>query len=129
MPTLVSLANDFTVTERPLGNVFEGQTVVLAQAVAATRMYAGYGLLAAHIDVVPPLPSVTGATDITVGEWSVIRPLFMLYLERESALYWEASRGMGADPVGRSSGEVSGDIAQYEQELPHRAFSQPIVTV
>jgi hypothetical protein len=55
--------------------------------------------------------------------------LFLLYVERETALQLEASRGLGLDVFGRSSGEVAGDIAQAEAEMPHRAFCKPIVSV
>jgi hypothetical protein len=59
----------------------------------------------------------------------MIRPLFLLYLERETALQLEASRGMGIDPFGRSSSEVAGDIVQMELGYPHAAAFQPIFTV
>jgi hypothetical protein len=46
-----------------------------------------------------------------------------------TALQLEASRGMGADPFGRSSSEVAIEITQLESEMPRKAFYQPIITI
>ena len=124
---LSELATVFTGSERLAGNLLDDASV-LAQAVAATRQYAGYAHLVAHDGTVPE-PEIYGHTDVTVSEWAIIRPLFLLYVERETALQLEATRVMGADVFGRSSSEVATDIAQMEAELPHRAFYMPIVTV
>jgi hypothetical protein len=53
----------------------------------------------------------------------------MLYVERENAVYLEASRGMGLDVYGRSVAEITGDITNFEMELPKLAFCRGIVTV
>ena len=79
----------------------------------------------------PAYPAIDGYTDVTVSEWAIIRPLFILYVERETALQYEASRAMGIDPVGRSSDAVAGDIERYESEtMPKLAFSRlAIITI
>lgn len=118
----------FLTEERPIG-VMLNSTVIEAQAVAAVNFYAGYAVLTAFRAILEPYPAVTLAIDISVSEWAIIRGLFLLYIEREEAKYWESSRGLGVDVAGRSVGEVQGDIANYEMELPRRAFYQDIITV
>ncbi len=127
MPTLAALAARFFAEERPAGNLLDEETI-LAQALAAVSLYAGYTEVSSLRDI-DPAPALSGATDISLSEWALIRPLFLLYVERENALYLEASRGHGVDVFGRSSGEIAGDILQTEAELPHRAFCLPITTV
>ena len=116
-------ASQFIERERPAANLLSADQVE-ALAVAATRFYAGYADFA-DADVM----EISPATDLTDSEWAVIRPLFLLYVEREQAIQLEASRGLGVDVFGRSVSEVSGEIAQAEAELPHRAFYRPVVTV
>ena len=127
MTALSELAQAFATQERPAGNLLD-DAAVLVQAVAATRFYAGYALLRAH-EGIDPAPAIDSDTEITVSEWALVRPLFMLYVERETALQLEASRGMGIDPYGRSASEIASEIAQFEAELPRRAFFQAILTV
>ncbi len=123
MAALTDLADLFAGSERPAGNLLSPEDIV-AQAVAATRMYAGYGKLAT-----PPDGDIDKYTDVSVSEWAVIRPLFLLYVERENALQLEASRGLGVDVFGRDSVSVAADIMQVEMELPTKAFCRPIITV
>ena len=59
----------------------------------------------------------------------LIRPLFLLYVERETALHLEDTRGLGADVFGRASAEVAGDITALEGDYPRRVFYRPVVTV
>lgn len=132
----------------------------LAQcAVDAARFYAGYGdirsLSKANLDLqsapgadedLPPPPDtppiVTDAlpirdselidpsTEVTTGEWAIIGPLFRLYVERENAMLLEATRGLGADPYGRSVSEVSAEITMMENEiLPQKAFVHTAIEV
>lgn len=70
-------------------------------------------------------------TVLSMGEWALIRPLFVLYTERENAMRLEASRTMGLDVYGRTAGEIAGDIAQMESPdgLPARAFCFVIIEV
>jgi hypothetical protein len=75
------------------------------------------------------LETITAETDVTASDWALIRPLFLLYCEREQALMLESSRVMGVDVFGRSSGEVQQDITNYEADLPQKAFIQPVFTI
>ncbi|MCK9394238.1 MAG: hypothetical protein M0Q44_01440 [Methylobacter sp.] len=135
--TLADLATRFETSERPVGNMLDAPGI-LALAIAATNFYAGYANLAAHLAIpiadpapVPPTPypAITGATEISVSEWAVIRSLFMLYVERETAIQLEASRGLGVDVFGRSSSEISSDIALYESNLPSNVFCSLVITI
>lgn len=126
MATLDALVTLFTTTERPVGVLLDEQTV-LAQAIAATRFYAGYAVLRARENADSVL--IDKEIDITESEWALIRPLFMLYTERETALQQEASRMMGVEPFGRSTSEIISEIAQAEADMPRKAFFQAIVTV
>mgnify|MGYP003450955612 FL=1 len=130
MATLSALAARYATEERPVGNLLD-DAQILAQALAAARMYAGFSRIVSQI-VEPPAiaPSdVVATTEISVSEWAVIRPLFLLYVERENAIQLEASRGFGIDPYGRQSSEVASDILQYEEGLPLKAFYQDVTTI
>lgn len=128
MATIDALVDYFLTEERPDSVVLDSATV-LAQAVAATRYYAGYANLVVNDDVDPPLPEIDDTTDLSNSEWALIKPLFMLYVELETAIQLEASRGMGVDVFGRSSSEIRQDINQIQMEFPKNAFSQAIITV
>lgn len=129
MATLAALASRFELSERPAGNLLDTPTV-LAQAVAAASLYAGFAEIRSRVVVSPATPpAITGATEINESEWAIIRNIFMLYVERETALQLEASRGLGMDVFGRSSSEVAADITQAEMELPHLSFCMQIITV
>lgn len=127
MATVAVLATRFANEERPAGNLLD-DTQILAQALAAARFYAGFAAIVSQI-VVPAPTDVADSTEISLSEWALIRPLFMLYLERENAIQLEASRGVGIDPFGRSSSEVQNDILQAEEAMPLKAFSQLVVTI
>jgi len=128
MATIDALVDYFLTEERPDSVVLDSATV-LAQAVAATRYYAGYANLVVNDDVDPPLPEIDDTTDLSDSEWALIKPLFMLYVELERAIQLEASRVMGVDVFGRSSSEIRQDINQIQMEFPKNAFSQAIITV
>ncbi len=128
MATIEALVDYFLTEERPDSVVLDSATV-LAQAVAATRYYAGYANLVVNDDVDPPLPAIDEDTDLSDSEWALIKPLFMLYVELERAIQLEASRVMGVDVFGRSSSEIRQDINQIQMEFPKNAFSQAIITV
>ncbi len=163
--TLGDLVSVFLAEQRTECQLLEPERV-LAQAIAATQFYAGYG----HVDVLSfeppekpveppapvdplamlidftgkpkrlideptglPLPSISfdvpEATEVSLSDWSIIRPLFLLYCEREQALMLEASRVMGVDVFGRASSEVQQDINTAEAELPQKAFIQPVFSI
>lgn len=99
-----------------------GDDDVTAQAVAAARHYHGYGDIRSVAG--KSAAAVTEDTAIAPGEWAVIKPLFMLYVERENARALEASRGLGVDVYGRTISEIGPEITQYENnDLPRLAFS------
>lgn len=120
---LSDLVDRFFNYERGAANILSIEQVT-AQAVAAVSFYAGYSKLDDDYD-----KEITDQIDISTSEWAEIRPLFVLYVERENALQMEATRSMGADPFGRSSSEAAQDIAQMEADLPRRVFYQPVITV
>lgn len=122
MATLKVLTDRFTTEERGVGNIL-GDEAVLAQSIAATSFYAGYSALISEPD------AIDADTGITLSEWAVIRPLFILYVERESAIQLEASRGLGVDVFGRSTSEIASEITMLEADLPKKAFFQPIITI
>lgn len=134
MNTAISdLVTDFMTNQRPVGNLLDSD-IVTAQLMAATLFYAGYSDLAEWRDIpvtdpITPPADISEATVLNESEWAIIKPLFMLYLERENALYLESSRGMGVEQFGRTSSEVIGDITDYEPEMNHKAFCMEIETV
>lgn len=83
---------------------------------------------------VPSYPAPTSPlspeSEITDGEWFVIRPLFLLYVERENARALEASRQLGVEVYGRTVDQVEADIRTYEtQDLTRLAFAQTVEVV
>lgn len=156
--TLKALATCFSEKERPVGIVLDEESV-LAQALAAARFCSGYGtfeslLPAESIDAVLPgrerdpwsfmtsfprfpVPAdpypvggfVENETLLTQSEWAIVRPLFILYVERENAIYLEASRSLGVDVYGRSASEVAQDITQKELDIQRLMFCMPVITV
>jgi len=119
--TLSQIINTFITHQRPAGIILPVETI-LAQALEATRYYAGFYQISTE--------NINEHTLINNSHWALISPLFLLYIERESALQLEAARGgFGVEPFGRSSSEIATDIRQYEMELPRLAFSKPIINV
>ena len=127
MLSLVDLAQDFSQKERPVGVLIDDEQV-LNLLIAAVRTYAAYGALNSLQDK-KSFTDIVADTEISTSEWGVIRPLFVLLVERETAIQLEASRGMGVETFGRSVSEISSEIAQIEAEIPHKAFYQPIVSL
>lgn len=117
--TLASRVLRFITEERPAGVILSVPEVT-ALAISATEFYAGY----AEILSIPGV--VDENTVLSLSEWAIIRPLFLLYVERETALQLEASRGLGVDVFGRTSSEVAADIALLEAKIPKDAFFQGI---
>ena len=66
---------------------------------------------------------------LTTGEWSIVDPLFRLYVERENAFRLEASVSSGIISYGRTSSEILAEISAYEANLPDLAFCSPIVSI
>lgn len=132
MRPLADYVKDY-LAERPDSVILELEQVE-AQAVNATVFYAGYADLREYLDrlAIDPLAVktlVTISTSVSYSEWAIIRPLFLAYVERETAHYMEATRGFGVDVFGRSSSEAQQDINQLEAEMARRAFSFAVLTV
>ena len=128
MWTLAELVQEYMDKDRPAGVILDDEQV-MQQLIAATRMYASYGRLSVSENDTASFEEITVDTVINTSEWGVIRPLFMLYVERETAIQLEASRAMGVEVYGRSVSEIAGEIMQVEAELPHRAFMQPVLSL
>lgn len=154
--TLEELAAEYAEARASFGLVLdEGE--VFGRLLEATRYYAGYGdirslsgsdnLPGAPVPGVTPaapddnpiilgalpvklLDLITGDTVLSVGEWAIVRPLFVLYVERENAIRLESSRVMGGDPYGRSVAEVAGEIAVMEGEtIPNKTGTYALIEV
>lgn len=122
------LASDLCQTEHPIGVILSDASIC-GLLIAAVRFYVGYTNLSASVDHRTTLEEITEETPLTASEWSIIRPLFLLYVERETALQLEATRVMGADPFGRSSSEIAAEIQQVEGEMADKAYVEPYLTV
>ncbi|KDB50584.1 hypothetical protein X805_37920 [Sphaerotilus natans subsp. natans DSM 6575] len=96
-------------------------------AVRATRQFCAYGELSLSPGI--SLVEIDGATEITNDEWSIIRPLFELYCEKDNAMLISAAGAGGIESFGRSVAEVEGGIAEYLERLPAMAFSADIVII
>lgn len=126
---LSEIVQNYLANERVDGNILD-EAAILGQALAALRFYAAYALLFAHRDLPKDeKPSIDQNTTVTISEWAIIRGLFLLYVERETALQLEASRALGMDVFGRASSEIANDIAKMEESLPKQAFHFPMTTI
>lgn len=133
MRKLSELVKDFLEGERPDGVVLEPEQVS-ALAMAATRFHAGYASIlslkpADPLEPLPISPAITADVVLTWSEWSLIKRLFLLYLEQENARHLEATRIMGGDVFGRTSGEIAMEIQQFETDYPRLAFMCVPVTI
>lgn len=92
----------------------------------AAREYGGW----AKLKLIETDAEITADSEITESEWSVIKPLAYLFIEKESALLQEFSRMASHEPSGRSSSEVEQDIVNFRNEYFRQwAFSCPIVSI
>ena len=85
-------------------------------------------------DVHSPVNSddaIAGAQDfdLTASELAIIRPLFDLYNESENAQSLEASRALGLDVYGRSTGEIAQDLREREQMMADLCFVELVVSI
>lgn len=124
---LAALAAEFTEQRSAVG-LFIEPAQVLQCAIRAARFYAGWATLD-DVSAQRGVFSITGSTYVLPGEWAIISPLFVLYVERESAVAIESSRVAGVDAVGRDSSTVEADIRQLEADLPQLAYVEPVWSV
>lgn len=129
MKTIAGLVADHLALHET-GGLFLEQGEVEQGFISAVRKYAAYGGLE-DVAITSPedLTQINLSTKVSTSEWGVIARLAELYVERESSMRLEASRGLGADVYGRSVSEIVQDINQIELEIPHLAFSEPIVSL
>ena len=114
----------------PIGCVLE-EDQVTRNLRGAVRVYCGYRRLtnAQPADGIhTPIDAQADAIDaqdfdLTASELVLIEPLWQLKNDRENATAFEASRGQGADPFGKSVAECDAAIEQYLLALPAKAFS------
>ncbi|MGB0504533.1 MAG: hypothetical protein ACPGGD_10795 [Thalassolituus sp.] len=99
---------------------------VLGLAVNAVQYYAGWKSLEEAED---ETYEISVNTVLTAGEWTLINPLFLLYVEKEQATQMESAQVMGITQYGRTSSEVQSDIAAIQESLPRLSFSSEIITV
>jgi hypothetical protein len=98
----------------------------------ATRQYCGHADLKSGESVDDQaLIGAVEAQDVTLdhSELAIIRPLWLLYIERENSTALEASRTQGAELFGRAVSEVQMSIQDYELRLPQLAFCEEWVTI
>ncbi|WP_426237447.1 hypothetical protein [Pseudomonas sp. TWP3-2] len=110
----------------PIGCVLTDEQVERSLRDAA-RQYCGCADLASGEEVDDQAligSNVAQDVEINTSEMSLIRPLWLLYLERENSMALEASRSQGAELFGRSVAEVQMAIQDYEMRLPQLAFSE-----
>lgn len=98
----------------------------------ATRQYAGLAVLeSGQVIDETAQGGADGAQDIDLSpsELALIRPLWLLYMERENSMMLEASRTQGAELYGRTVSEVEAGISEYLSRLPLLAFSSDVVSI
>lgn len=127
MKSISDRVDEYLLQERSMSNILDVE-IALPMAVAATRFYAGYADMESHADL-DTVPAISADTDISNSEWAVIRPLFILYAEKEAAMQLESAGMLGVGMYGRSSSEIGQEITQLEMEMPKRAFVQDVITV
>ncbi|QIB09042.1 hypothetical protein GZ982_30320 (plasmid) [Pseudomonas fluorescens] len=119
------------MAELPIGCVLTSEQVERSLR-DATRQYCGCADLKSG--QVVNAQALIGAdptqdVDLTAGELSLIRPLWLLYLEKENSMALEASRSQGAELFGRAVAEVQPAIQDYELRLPELAFCEDWISI
>jgi len=113
----------------PIGCVLTDDQV-LRSLRDATRFYCGHADLASGGSVgALALGEAGDDVEVSESELSIIKPLWLLYMERENSTALEASRTQGAEVYGRAVSEVQASIIDYEARLPGLAFCEDWVTI
>lgn len=120
------IVSQFLAEERSVAVLLD-QPQVEALARSAVSFYCGYTDLTSHPNT--KLEDITLDTEISISEWAVIKPLFLLYVERETALQIEATGMQGVSGYGRGSSEVNSEIANLEREFPQKVSCFGVITV
>lgn len=100
---------------------------VKALAVSAVSFYCGYNDLEKYPNT--NFEDITLETDLVIAEWTTIQPLFLLYVERETALQMEATGMQGVSGYGRGSSEINSEITRYETDFAQMASCFPAISV
>lgn len=119
------------MAELPIGCVLTGEQIERSLR-DAVRQYCGHADLASGESV--SASALVGNdqaqdVDVSMSELSIIRPLWLLYLEKENSMALEASRAQGAELFGRAVTEVQMSIQDYEMRLPQLCFCEDWVTI
>lgn len=115
----------------PIGCVLTEEQIE-RHLLTATRFYCGCADLASGETVGAEALIASNPTQdvaLSESELTLIRPLWDLYMEKESSMALEASRTQGAELFGRAVAEVQMSIQDYELRLPQLAFCEEWVTV
>ena len=143
MTPVTEYVTNYLTREKPNGVIVELEQC-LELALSAVRCYAAYGKLSIHKQQMeeyeeariqdpgvqrPKLVPIDQDLPVTLSEWGVMRPLWLLYVERDRAELLEATKMMGDVSFGRTSSEVAVDITNYEESMPLKAFSYDIFTI
>lgn len=120
------IVGQFLAEERNVA-VLLSESQVNALAIAAVSYYCGYTDLSGVPNT--DLGDINQDTPIGIAEWALIKPLFLLYVERETALQIEATGMQGVNGYGRNSSEVNSEISRLEETFPQRASFQPALTI
>lgn len=125
----ISQLVDQYVADLPIGCVLTEEQIT-RHLRDAVRQYCGYSRLASaqsvdgvHSELYTPDDTPAPLdVDLTLSELGIIRPLWLLYIEKENAIALEASVTQGANPFGRSATETQQSITDYELSLPRLTF-------
>lgn len=113
----------------PIGCVLTDDQV-LRSLRDAVRFYCGHADLASGGSVgALALGEAGDDVEVSESELSIIKPLWLLYMERENSTALEASRTQGAEVYGRAVSEVQASIIDYETRLPALAFCEDWITI
>ena len=130
--TLKELSDEWVAAGSVVWLVLDA-TEVAPLAQQAARFVSGWCVLEA-LDkgdgTLPKPDEILLDTAVTNGEWAIIKPLFVLYVELQNAMRLEASRSLGIDVYGRASSEITADITRMEaEEIPRKCFREDVMTV
>lgn len=121
-----SIIGLFLSEERSVA-VLLSEPQVQALAIAAVGFYCGFNDLKSVPNT--ELTDINLQTEISIAEWALIKPLFLLYVERETALQIEATGMQGVNGYGRGSSEVNSEIARLEVDFPKLASCFGVITI
>lgn len=123
---LKAIVQRFLDQERGIAILLQPEQIE-ALAISATGFYCGYSDLAGYPNT--EYEDINLETNLTISEWTKIQPLFLLYVERETALQVEATGMQGVAGYGRGSSEVNSEITRYETDFAQMASWYPAISI